>query len=204
MSGSPPAPPPPLYADHEGALALIHGYRFSPGREEIRFLSIGGPPEVVKAVLSGLRISGRLTIIQRTEEADPRHPSRRLICTLQFAQDFPSRQLIRRLPCGAAHGVLYPDPVPTETTECFTLILPEAQRPNAASLLLRSIDRRTTFPLHCSWADWLWRVFEDEAYLEALEGTGPWIGWDVRWSEATLRNRLTRDIKKHQLTVTVV
>jgi hypothetical protein len=189
-----------LYADHEGAVALVHAYRTN-GRDEVRFLSVGGAAEVVKAVLSGLRISRTLTLIERTEETDPRRPSRRLVGSLTLAEDSPTRQLIRRLPCGAAHGILYPDPAATGTPQQFTLILPESQRANAPRLLLRYIDHRTTLPLHPSWADWLWRLFDDEAYLEPLQGTGSWIGWDVSWSDAVLRDRLTEAIKKRALTV---
>jgi hypothetical protein len=199
-SPSPSAPSAFLYADHEGAVALVHAYRTN-GRDEVRFLSVGGAAEVVKAVLSGLRISRTLTLIERTEESDPRRPSRRLVGSLMLAADPPTRQLIRRLPCGAAHGILYPDPAPTETPQQFSLILPESQRPNAPRLLLRYIDHRTTLPLHASWADWLWRLFDEEAYLEPLEGTGSWIGWDVRWSDATLRDRLSQAIRKRVLTV---
>jgi hypothetical protein len=194
-----------LYADHEGALALVHAYR-TTAADEVRFLSVGGAAEVVKAVLIGLRLTGQLTLIQRTHEIDPRRPSRQLVCSLRLSDKkspdhLPTRQLIRRLPCGAAHGILYPDPAPADPPDPsrFALILPEAQRPNAASLLLRSIDRRTTLPLHASWNTWLWRTFDEEGSLEPLQGTGPWIGWDVAWSEATLHNHLTDAIKAHRL-----
>ena len=52
-----------LYADHEGAVALVHAYRTN-GRDEVRFLSVGGAAEVVKSncsTISGLAATWRLS-----------------------------------------------------------------------------------------------------------------------------------------------
>jgi hypothetical protein len=182
----------------------VHAYR-ATACDEVRLLSVGGAAEAVKAVLSGLRTSGQLTLLHRTARTDPRRPTRSLCGSLTFTPDspshLPSRQLIRRLPCGAAHGLLYTDPAPTESPDRFALLLPESQRADAARFLLHYLDARTTLPLHPSWATWLWHLFDAECYLEPLLGAGPWIGWDVSWSEAALGERLREAIATRELTI---
>jgi hypothetical protein len=61
----PHATPTFLYAEFEGAVSLVESYLANP-YDEVRFLSIGGPAEAVKAVLAAAKLKGnRLSLFRR-------------------------------------------------------------------------------------------------------------------------------------------
>jgi hypothetical protein len=187
------APIPPLYADYEGACALLHSYLAS-ATDDIRFLSAGGPAEAVKAVLAGLAQGSRVTLFRRTDT------KRQFVGYLHGDPTLTWRIQARRLPCGQVHGLLSPNTNPQAARTDFTLLLPRAQEGEAPRHLLRLIDTRTTIPLHPSWAPWLWQRCEEEDWLTPLSGEGGWIGWDVHWSESALTHQVTDAITRRILT----
>jgi hypothetical protein len=189
-----------LYAEYEGAVALVHAY-LATSLDEARFLSVGGPAESVKAVLAGLASGGRVTLFRKIEGVDLQHRHRGSAGAIIHADSIKLHLLARRLPCGQSHGILYPDTGPTEARYAFTLLLPKAREDDAPLALLRMIDARTTVPLHPSWAAWLWGLLDQEDLLAQLSGVGDWMGWDVRWSDSTLPRRVTEAVKDHTLRV---
>lgn len=188
-----------LYAEYEGAVALVHAC-LATSLDEARFLSVGGPAESVKAVLAGLASGGRVTLFRKIEGVDIQHRHRGSAGAIH-ADSTKLHLLARRLPCGQTHGILYPDTGPTEARYAFTLLLPKAREEEAPLALLRMIDARTTVPLHPSWASWLWGLLDQDGLLAELSGAGDWIGWDVRWSDSTLPRCVTEAVKDHTLRV---
>jgi hypothetical protein len=183
----------PLYAEHEGATALVHGYLATP-TDEARFLSVGGPAEAVKSVLAGLASGHRVPLFRRTETG-------RTQPGVLVPDGTRWRLEARRLPCGQVHGLLYPSPGQEEAGSRFTLLLPRAQEAEAPMHLLRLLDARTTLPLHPSWAPWLWGLCEREDWLTPLTGEGSWTGWDVHWSESSLTEQVSKAIVLRALRV---
>jgi hypothetical protein len=186
-------PPSHLYADYEGASALVHAY-LADDINQLRLLSLGGPAEAVRAVMAAAAHGWSLTLSHRNLRG--RQPAGYL-----HGRGTPLHLLSRKLPCGYIHGVLYPQMTPAETRTAFSLLLPKAQEPEAPAYLLRLLDARTTTPLHPSWAAWVWDVFTTEEWLTPLSGQGPWMGWDVSYQESVLAEHLTRAIKARALRV---
>jgi hypothetical protein len=188
-----------LSVECQGAIALVHAYLATPF-EDLRFLSIGGPTEAVQAVIAGALQGERLTLFRKTESPDPLERHRAHAGWLTPPR-IGGRCLTRRLPCGQCHGLYYPNISPETTRDNFSLILPAVERPQAPAALLRLLDRRTTLPLHPSWAAWLWDYFDAEDALTPLHGEGPWIGWDFHLDSKALTAAVTSAIKQRRLGV---
>ncbi len=189
-----------LYADFEGAVSLVESYLANP-YDEVRFLSIGGPAEAVKAVLAAAKLKGnRLSLFHPKEHAILHQRGRETIGPLH-ATATPSRLLCKRLPCGQAHGVLYPDTTPSETPYEFSLVLPKAEEATAPERLLRLIDARTSLPLHPSWAGWLWHYLDENADITPMSGSGHWVGWEIHWNEQQVTQELTEAVKARTLEI---
>jgi len=164
---------------HEGAEALCHAY-LSTSWGDLRFLSVGGPAEAVKAVLAAL---GRRQSLSLHRHTGPGWTSAGWL----FANG-KHRILTRKLPCGQVHGVFYAETaLPGSRSQGFTLLLPEALKAEAVVRFYRHLDLRTPLPLHPSWAPWLWETFQVRGWLRPLEGEGPWLGWEVSWEEELLQ-----------------
>lgn len=190
-----------LYADFEGAVSLVESYLVDD-YDEVRFLSLGGPAEVVKAVLAAAKLPGsRLTLFRPKAPGSLHQRGREYVGPL-LATATPSRLLCKRLPCGQVHGVLYPDTTPSETPRAFTLVLPKAEEASAPERLLRLIDARTTLPLHLSWAGWVWRFLEESGDITPLNGIGHWVGWEIRWNDRQMTQELAEAEKAHRLEIT--
>ncbi|MFA5028547.1 MAG: hypothetical protein WC713_11810 [Candidatus Methylomirabilota bacterium] len=190
----PDATPTLLYADFEGAVSLVESYLVDD-YDEVRFLSVGGPAEAVKAVLAAAKLPGsRLTLFRPKAHGNLHQRGREYVGPL-LATATPSRLLCKRLPCGQVHGVLYPDTTPSETPRGFTLVIPKAEEAGAPARLLRLIDVRTTLPLHPSWAGWVWHILEEHGGVTPLNGIGHWVGWEIHWNERQLIQELTEAVK---------
>ena len=189
-----------LYADFEGAVSLVESYLVTH-YDEVRFLSIGGPAEAVKAVLAAAKLRDNRLVLFRPNERVSLHQSGREYVGPLHATATPSRLLCKRLPCGQAHGVLYPDTTAGETPYGFSLVLPKAQEATAPERLLRLIDVRTSLPLHPSWAGWLWRYLDENADITPLNGYGHWVGWEIHWNEQQVTQELTEAVKARTLKI---
>ena len=189
-----------LYAEYEGAVSLVESYLVDP-YDEVRFLSIGGPAEAVKAVLAAAKLKGnQLILFHPKAHASLDRCGREYVGPLH-ATTTPSRLLCKRLPCGQAHGVLYPDTIPSETPDAFSLVLPKTEEATAPERLLRLIDARTTLPLHPSWTGWLWRFLDENADITPLSGAGHWVGWEIHWNEQQVTQELTEAVKARTLKI---
>jgi hypothetical protein len=185
----------PIIIAHEGAEALGHAYLQVPDGP-LRFLSLGGPTEAVKAVLAALATQREVACYRSNGRG--RHTDTRWL----FTGPEGHRTLVRKLPSGQVHGILYPeDALPGSPGSTFTLLLPEPRRTEAAACFFRLLAMRTPLPLHPSWAGWLWATFEAQQWLTALEGVGPWIGWEAAWEEKALVDLVRKALRKGGLAV---
>jgi hypothetical protein len=183
-----------LYAEHEGASALVHAY-LATDYDDARFLSVGGPAEAVRAVLAAVASTSPLSLIRR--QGATRHE----VSLLRPDPTVKWRLTVRRLPCGQVHGLLAPDTSVAAARHQFTLLLPRSEEAEGPGRLLRLLDARTMLPLHPTWASWLWTLCEELDWLTALQGEGGWVGWDVHWTERTLQEQLTEAIQTRALRV---
>lgn len=179
---------------HGGAEALVHA-SLSTREGDLRFLSLGGPAEAVKAILAALGSRQSVRLFQR--ETGGWVDAGWLVSGL-----VTYRMLTRKLPCSQVHGLLYPETaLPGRRSPGFTLLLPEARQAEAEARFARFLDTRTPLPLHPSWARWLWATFQAEGWLTSLEGEGPWMGWEVHWEEELLTTLVTEAIQTGTLRV---
>jgi len=183
-----------LKVTHGGAEALVHA-SLSTREGDLRFLSIGGPAEAVKAILAALGSRQSVRLFRR--ETGGWVDAGWLVTGL-----VTYRTLTRKLPCGQIHGLLYPETaLPGSRSPGFTLLLPDVQQAEAETRFASFLDMRTPLPLHPSWAPWLWTTFQAEGWLIPLEGEGPWVGWEVRWEEEPLTMLVTEAVQAGALRV---
>ncbi len=185
-------PSPYLYAEHQGATALVNAY-LATESDEARLLSVGGPAEATRAVVAALASGYQLALFQLHDG------TREEVTVLSPSAGTKWHLAIRRLPCGQVHGLLYPQTGASIARYHFTLLLPRAEQSTAPAHLLRMIDARTTLPLHSTWAPWLWALAKDFGWLLALQGNGPWVGWDVTWDDRRLQQAVIGALEDHAL-----
>jgi hypothetical protein len=190
-----------LFVEYQGAVALVHAALYTPSAHNLRLLSIGGPTEAVRSVLLGAQDTERPLVFFVKKERLSLAESGRELKERTRHDGTPIRLLIKKLPCGQAHGILHPDLDPIESPAHFALVLPVEQRTAAPARLLDLLDARTTFPLHASWSTWVWTRFLYHKFLTPLAGQGTWAGWEVRWDEALLRQEIREALAGHTLQV---
>lgn len=189
------------FVEFDGAVALVHAMLCTPTAHNLRLLSIGGPVEAVRSILQGAQDPEEPLIHFVKKERVALGESSRELQDRTRHDRSPIRLLIKKLPCGQAHGILYPNLDPAESPNRFTLILPTEQRPAAPGRLLALLDARTTLPLHASWSIWVWSRFLYHKLLTPLQGYGSWAGWEIRWDEALLRQELQDALRQRTLHV---
>ncbi len=187
-------PPRRLYAEYQGATALVDAY-LATEYDDARLLSVGGPAEATRAVVAALANGYQLPLFHLHDG------TREEITVLSPSAGTKWHLAVRRLPCGQVHGLLYPQTSLAAARHSFTLLLPQADKGLAPAHLLRMIDARTTFPLHPSWAPWLWTLARESGWLLGLQGEGAWIGWDVNWEERRLERAVVEALERRSLDI---
>jgi len=182
--------------EHNGVHVTLHAYLTS--NAGLALLSIAGPQEAVRASIATALAGHELFIYTQEREAAPWTWHR-------WLSNNPTTHyhtLIKKLPSGQLHGVLFQSSATTRSvTPAFTLLLPLSDATHATSNFIRMLNTRTSLPLHPSWADHIWQIFLEEHWIEALTGEGSWTGWDVQWDPEILQARITHAIAAGQLTL---
>lgn len=151
-----------------------------PDLETVCLLSIGGYQAAVKGIVANL-VEGYGVAIQAGEE----HWLNR--------GDFGYKILLKRLPSGLAHALVFPKPAlarngDEEAGNRFFVFAQDGA--DVARLFFRHLDNRTELPLHPSWAEWLWGVFSrQQGWLtELVTLAGDRRGYSFNFNHAQLHD----------------
>ncbi len=107
---------------------------------------------------------------------------------------------LKKLPSTRAHALLYPVlTLPGHTEEkknrFFVFTNQEAEE---KEMFFRHLDEKADIPLHRSWAEWLWRLFEDQdewiTKLETLAGN--YSGYAFRFHPKQLQDLISEAFRK--------
>jgi len=124
------------------------------------FMSICGYQATVKGIIANFLENYGISIeLERGE------------CYLMRA-DIGYKVQLKKLPSARAHAILYPiltlpDNAAEEQNRFFVFTDKKAEE---KALFFRQLDEKVDIPLHPSWTDWLWRLFENQSeWLTRLE-----------------------------------
>ena len=106
---------------------------------------------------------------------------------------------LKKLPSARAHAMLYPiltlaDTAEEEQNRFFIFTDKTAER---EELFFRHLDERVDTPLHPSWTDWLWWLFENQdGWLTRLETLlGDYQGFAFRFHPKQLQDLISKAFK---------
>lgn len=149
---------------------------------EIYFLSIGGYQHAVKGILANVLEFGSVTI---TVDQEPHYLSR-------TSENF--RVHYQKLPSGLFQGVIIPRIAFPEKSENPFLVLVQDDF-QVERAFFRHLDYRLELPLHSSWSQWLWDIFQDMDWLVPLETlVGNLQGYLVDGDQGALEEFITAAI----------
>ena len=103
---------------------------------------------------------------------------------------------LKRLPSGRAHAIVYPIltlPGNMEKKENRFFIFADKKAEEKA-LLFRHLDEKVDIPLHPSWTEWLWKLFENQAeWLTRLETlVGDYQGFAFKFNPKKLQELISK------------
>lgn len=115
---------------------------------------------------------------------------------------FGYKALLKKLPSGLVHAVLFPKlALPKNSEEkqnSFFIFTKQSKRDELLSLFYRHLDEKTDIPLHPSWDSWIWQVFkEQEGWLSELKTlSGNYQGYSFEFNPKQLNDFISDAIKK--------
>jgi hypothetical protein len=106
---------------------------------------------------------------------------------------------LKKLPSGLVHAVLVPKlalPGSEDQDQNSFFVFTKEGR-GKQSLFFRHLDEKTDIPIHPSWAEWLWQVFEQqENWLERLKTLiGDYKGYSFHFNPKALHNLISQAIR---------
>lgn len=189
-----------LKLHYTGVEAIVEGHLSHPN-DGLLFLSLAGSHEAVRALLAALLNHKQTTLLRWSDSHNDWAFDQ--ILSLSYCGEDYHRLIVRKLPSGQVHGLLYPpSAAPQGSGETFTLLLPSGRASEAQARFFRLLDARTTLPLSPSWSADLWKTFDRNSWITALAGEGSWIGWEVRWEDDVLERYIYNAVAAKELPLT--
>lgn len=151
------------------------------------FMSIAGYQATVKGIIANLLENYGISIDIEGEEYYLAKAS------------FGYKAQLKKLPSGLVHAVLFPKTALPKNDEdrqnSFYVFTREKKE--LLSLFFRHLDEQTDIPLHPSWAEWLWRVFnEEENWLLELDTlAGAYKGYSFTFNPKKLHDVISEAIR---------
>ena len=114
--------------------------------------------------------------------------------------DLGYKMIVRKMPSGLIHGVLFPRlALPkNKEDELNSFFIFTEHKKDVLSLFYRHLDERTEIPMHLSWANWLWQVFEkQEGWLFELNTLlGSFHGYLFKFNPKQLQDIISTAIRQ--------
>jgi hypothetical protein len=108
------------------------------------------------------------------------------------------RVYYQKLPSGLFQGVIIPRiAFPEKAQKPFLVLVQDDFQPQRA--FFRHLDYRLELPLHSSWSQWLWDIFQDMDWLVPLNSlVGKLQGYLVDGDQGALEEFITTAIVNHK------
>ncbi len=108
---------------------------------------------------------------------------------------------MKKLPSGLSHAIVFPElalPKRDETNQNRILIIVN-QHENLLNLFYRHLDEKTDIPLHPSWSQWLWNMFEyQENWIHELTTlAGNYRGYCFNFSSNRLYDLISSALQRN-------
>ena len=108
---------------------------------------------------------------------------------------------IKKMPSEYSHGIALPKIGQSQENEQQTLtrefLLISNQHNSVKSLFFAQLDQRAEVPLHQSWTEWLWNLFEEKGWVTKLQTpVGQFEGYLVNIHQEEIGYEITQAIKK--------
>ena len=179
-----------LYPIHTlGIQAYCSDLVVDPGDSEtVYFMSVAGYQATVKGIIANLLDNYGINL----EVYGIKHYLTR--------GSFGYKAQVKKLPSGLVHGVLFPKLALPKSDDDGqdTFFIVTDKRDELLTLFFRHLDEKTDIPLHPSWADWLWKTFEDQDgwLLEAQTLVGAYQGYLFEFNHEALHDLVSEAIRK--------
>jgi len=179
-----------LYPIHTlGIQAYCSDLIVDPGDSEtVYFMSVAGYQATVKGIIANLLDNYGINL----EVYGIKHYLTR--------GSFGYKAQVKKLPSGLVHGVLFPKLALPKSDDDGqdTFFIVTDKRDELLTLFFRHLDEKTDIPLHPSWADWLWKTFEDQDgwLLEAQTLVGAYQGYLFEFNHEALHDLVSEAIRK--------
>ena len=156
--------------------------------ETVYFMSVAGYQATVKGIIANLLDNYGINL----EVYGIKHYLTR--------GSFGYKAQVKKLPSGLVHGVLFPKLALPKSDDDGqdTFFIVTDKRDELLTLFFRHLDEKTDIPLHPSWADWLWKTFEDQDgwLLEAQTLVGAYQGYLFEFNHEALHDLVSEAIRK--------
>ena len=160
----------------------------SSDSETVYFMSVAGYQATVKGIIANLLDNYGISV---EVDGNSHYLTR---------ANFGYKAQLKKLPSGLVHAVLFPRlalPKSEEEGQDTFFILAD-NRDEVLTLFFRHLDEKTDIPLHPSWAEWLWKTFEDQDgwLLEAQTVVGSYQGYLFEFNHEALHDLVSEAIRK--------
>ena len=160
----------------------------SSDSETVYFMSVAGYQATVKGIIANLLDNYGISV---EVDGNSHYLTR---------ANFGYKAQVKKLPSGLVHGVLFPKlalPKSEEEGQDTFFILAD-NRDEVLTLFFRHLDEKTEIPLHPSWAEWLWKAFEQQEgwLLEAQTIVGSFEGYLFEFNHEELYDLVSEAIRK--------
>jgi len=108
---------------------------------------------------------------------------------------------LKKMPSEYSHGIALPKIGQLQENDQQTLareiFLISNEQNNVKTLVFSQLDQRIEIPLHPSWTDWLWKLFEKNEWITKLQTlVGQFEGHLINIHQEQLSDEITQAIRK--------
>jgi len=108
---------------------------------------------------------------------------------------------LKKMPSEYSHGIALPKIGQLQENDQQTLareiFLISNEQNNVKTLVFSQLDQRIEIPLHPSWTDWLWKLFEKNEWITKLQTlVGQFEGNLINIHQEQLSDEITQAIRK--------
>ena len=156
--------------------------------ETVYFMSVAGYQATVKGIIANLLDNYGINL----EVDGNKHYLTR--------GSFGYKAQLKKLSSGLVHGVLFPKLALPKSDDDGqdTFFIVTDKRDELLTLFFRHLDEKTDIPLHPSWANWLWKTFEEQDgwLVEAQTLVGAYQGFLFEFNHEALHDLVSEAIRK--------
>jgi hypothetical protein len=155
----------------------------------VYFLSIAGYQTTVKGILANFVKGEPLSI--------------KINNNIHWVEKLPGNyhMKLKKMPSAYSHGIALPKIGQSQENEQQTstreFLLISNKHNDVKNLFFGQLDQRAEIPLHQSWTEWLWKLFEEKEWVTKLKTLiGQFEGYLVSIHQEEMSDEITQAIRK--------